>query len=239
MSDVDPTALFEPLYVAAAEGRERLRWDRGGPHPLIDEWARGLTGSGGRALVVGSGLGPDAELLAERGFEVVGFDVSPTAIATAHARFPQSRVDYRVANLLDPPAEWSHAFDLVVESLTVQSMPVAFHAQAIANVARMVAPGGTLVVVAKARDGDRPVDGPPWPLTRTELEEFAADGLDAVRIEDVRRPGVPAQWRAEFRRDPADPRQRREGQDLARRMRGRATVATSTDEIAALTRGDD
>jgi SAM-dependent methyltransferase len=205
MSDVDPTALFEPLYVAAAEGRERLRWDRGGPHPLIDEWARGLTGSGGRALVVGSGLGPDAELFAERGFEVVGFDVSPTTIASAHARFPQSRVDYRVANLLGPPAEWSHAFDLVVESLTVQSMPVAFHAQAIANVARMVAPGGTLIVVAKARDGDRPVDGPPWPLTRTELEEFAADGLDAVRIEDVRRPGVPAQWRAEFRRDPADP----------------------------------
>jgi SAM-dependent methyltransferase len=200
MSDVDPTALFEPLYIAAAEGRETLRWDRGGPHPLIDERARGLTGSGRRALIVGSGLGPDAELFAERGFDVVGFDVSPTAIATARARFPQSRVDYRVANLLDPPAEWSHAFDLVVESLTVQSMPVAFHAQAIANIARMVAPGGTLIVVAKACDGDGPVDGPPWPLTRAEVEAFAADGLEVVQVEDVRRPGIAAQWRAEFRR---------------------------------------
>jgi AbrB family looped-hinge helix DNA binding protein len=30
-----------------------------------------------------------------------------------------------------------------------------------------------------------------------------------------------------------------EGTDLARRMRGRATVAMSTEEIMALTRGDD
>jgi SAM-dependent methyltransferase len=200
MSDLDPTALFEPLYVAAAEGRETLRWDRGGPHPLIDERARCLTGSGRRALIVGSGFGPDAELFADRGFDVVGFDVSPTAIATARARFPQSRVDYRVANLLDPPAEWSHAFDLVVESLTVQSMPVAFHAQAIANVARMVARGGALIVVAKARDGDGPVDGPPWPLARAEIEAFGGGGLDVVQVEDVRRPGIPAYWRAEFRR---------------------------------------
>jgi SAM-dependent methyltransferase len=203
MSDVDPTGLFEPLYVAAAEGRETLRWDRGGPHPLIEDWARDVTGAGRRAVVVGSGLGPDAELFAGRGFDVVGFDVSPTAIATARERFPQSYVDYRVANLLDPPGDWSHAFDLVVESLTVQSMPVAFHAQAIANVSRMVAPGGTLLVVAKAREGDGPIDGPPWPLTRAEIEAFPRDGLEAVRIEDVRRPGMPVLWRAEFRRPQA------------------------------------
>jgi hypothetical protein len=69
MSEVDPTALFESLYVAAADGRETLRWDRGGPHPLIDERARNVSSSGRRALIVGSGLGPDAELFAERGFE--------------------------------------------------------------------------------------------------------------------------------------------------------------------------
>jgi SAM-dependent methyltransferase len=203
MSDVDPTALFESLYASAAEGRETLRWDRGGPHPLIEEWARGVAGSGRLALVVGSGLGTDAELLAERGYAVVGFDVSPTAIATARERCPQSEVDYRVANLLDPPADWREGFDLVVESLTVQSMPVAFHAQAIANVARMVAPGGTLLAIAKARDEDEPVDGPPWPLTRTEVEAFAGGGLETVRIDAVRRPGMPLLWRAEFRRPQA------------------------------------
>ncbi|MGH2944168.1 MAG: class I SAM-dependent methyltransferase [Solirubrobacteraceae bacterium] len=201
MRDEDPTAIFEPLYVAAAEGHETLRWDRAGPHPLVEEWARDVSGSGRRALMVGSGFGPDAELFAARGFDVVAFDVSPTAIATARERFPRSGVDYRVANLLDPPADWREAFDLVVESLTVQSMPVAFHAQATASIARTVAPGGTLLVVAKACDeAAGPVDGPPWPLTRAEVEAFAGDGLEPVRIEDIRRPDTPARWRAEFRR---------------------------------------
>lgn len=102
MGDVEPTAMFEPLYVSAAEGHETLRWDRGGPHPLIDEWARDLTGSGRRALIVGCGYGPNAELFAKRGFDVVAFYVSSTAIAPARERFARSDVDYPIANLLDP-----------------------------------------------------------------------------------------------------------------------------------------
>lgn len=200
-ADVDPTAFFEPLYAAAAAGRERVPWDREGPHPLIEEWAREIAGDGRSALVVGAGLGPDAELFARRGFAVVAFDVSPTAIATARQRFPGSKVDYRVADLLAPPPEWTEAFDLVVESLTVQSMPEQFHLPAIASVARTVAPGGTLLVVATARDeADGPVAGPPWPLTRAEVEAFARDGLETVEIEEIRTPGAPARWRAQFRR---------------------------------------
>jgi hypothetical protein len=65
----------------------------------------------------------------------------------------------------------------------------------------LVAAGGTWLVIAKACDETHgPVDGPPWPLTRAEIEAFAGDGLEAVRIEDVRRPGMPARWRAELRR---------------------------------------
>ena len=204
MGAVDPTGWFEQLYVSAAEGDRAIPWDRGGPHPLLDEWARTLSGAGRRALVVGSGLGPDAELLAQRGFAVVAFDVSPTAIASTRERHPDSPVDYRVANLLDLPADWREAFDFVLESLTVQSMPPQFHAEAIANVARTVAPGGTLLVVATARDAAAGVpDGPPWPLTRAEVESFATGGLKIVDIEDIRRPGVPARWRARFERPAA------------------------------------
>ena len=199
--DVDPVGFFEPLYVAAAQRGEAVPWDRGAPHPLVEEWMADVAGAGRAALVVGSGLGPDAELLAQRGFDVVAFDVSPTAIASTRERYPESPVDYRVANLLDLPAGWRQAFDFVLESLTVQSMPPEFHADAIANVARTVAPGGTLLVVATARDEAAGVpDGPPWPLTRAEVESFATDGLAVVDIEDIRRPGVPARWRARLER---------------------------------------
>jgi SAM-dependent methyltransferase len=201
MSDVDPTGMFEPLYRSAAAGEATVPWDRGAPHPLIEEWAREVDGARRRTLVVGSGLGADAEFLAQRGFDVVAFDISPTAVASTRDRYPDSSVDYCPADLLDPPAAWSGAFELVVESLTVQSMPIAFHAQATANVARFVAPGGTLLVVATARAGDSPEpDGPPWPLTRAEIEAYRDHGLEPVLIEQVRAEGVPPRWRAELRR---------------------------------------
>jgi hypothetical protein len=80
-------------------------------------------------------------------------------------------------------------------------MPLRSHPDATANVARTVARAGTLLVIATARDESGvPPDGPPWPLTRAEVEAFAGDGLETVSIEDVRDPGVPARWRAEFRR---------------------------------------
>jgi SAM-dependent methyltransferase len=201
MSDADATGWFEPLYRSAAAGQGSIPWDRGGPHPLIDEWAQDVAGAGRRALVVGSGLGADAELLAERGFEVVAFDVSPTAVASTRERHPDSDVDYCVADLLDPPAGWREAFDLVLESLTVQSMPIAFHAPATAGVAGFVAPGGSLLVVATARQDDTvEPDGPPWPLTRAEIESYCDEGLEPVLIEQVRADGVPARWLAEFLR---------------------------------------
>ncbi len=201
MDDENPTEIFERMYVAAADGRDAMPWDRGGPHPLLEQWARDAEGAGRRALVVGSGLGQDAELLCERGFDVVGFDAAPTAIELARGRYPASAVDYRVANLLEPPAQWHRAFDLVVESLTVQSMPPEYHAPATANVAAMVAPGGTLLVIATARDEDSETpDGPPWPLTPSEVEAFASGGVEPVLIEPIRTPGSPARWRAEFRR---------------------------------------
>jgi len=192
----EPTAWFEPLYVAATEGRAEIPWDRGGdPHALLVDWAQRR-----RALVIGAGLGDDAEYIASLGFRTLAFDVAPTAVDLARERHPGSPVDYAVADLLDPPPEWRGRFDLVFESLTVQSMPPAVHAQAIAAVSAMVAPGGTLLVIAtQARAGGS--DGPPWPLTRDEVEAFATGDLRAVRIEEIPAADDPSivRWRAEFR----------------------------------------
>jgi SAM-dependent methyltransferase len=193
----DPTGWFERLYAAAEQGDAVVPWDRGGPRPALVEWARGRAGGGRRALVVGAGLGHDAEFVAGLGFGTVAFDISPTAVKLARRRFPGSRVSYRVADVLDPPADWRAAFDLVVESLTAQSLPDPPRSDAIAQIGRMVAPGGTLLAIASLRGAaDPPADGPPWPLTRAEVESFASGGLRPVRIEIV----DGALWRAEFYR---------------------------------------
>jgi hypothetical protein len=108
-------------------------------------------------------------------------------------------VRYRVADLLNPPAEWRQAFDLVVEIYTVQAMPAAVRQRATANVAGLVGPGGTLFVGAVARDEEDGSDeGPPWPMSRTEIEAFAAGELTVVRIENTHEVAGP-RWVAEFR----------------------------------------
>ena len=194
-ASASPTGWFEELYSQAQRGDAVVPWDSGTPHALLVDWAKDRDGAGLRALVVGCGLGRDSEYLASRHYDTVAFDVSPTAVESTRRRHPGTAVDYRAADLFNPPAEWRHAFDLVVESLTVQSLPPHLHAEAIERVPSFVAPGGTLLVIAAARDGDAPADGPPWPLTRAEIESFATDGLTP---HEVIRDG--SRWRAEFRR---------------------------------------
>ena len=193
----DPTGWFEELYAAADEGDAVVPWDRAEPQAVLVAWAdaRPPAREGQRALVVGCGLGRDAEYISSRGFATVAFDVSATAIEMAKRRHPGSRVEYVTADVLDLPGEWRQAYDLVVESITVQSLPPALHAQASDHIGQTVAPGGTLLVVSGVRAEGEEVDGPPWPLSRREIDAFAADGLTAVSVAERDQ-----RWIAEFRR---------------------------------------
>jgi SAM-dependent methyltransferase len=211
----DPTGWFERLYAAASDGEAVVPWDRGGPNPLLVEWTSGRDlGDVGRALIVGAGLGGDAEHIARLGPETVAFDVSATAVATARSRHPGSRVKYVTADLLDPPTAWTHAYDLVIESLTVQSLPVTVRRTAVANVAAFVRPGGRLLVIAFAGLDDDAFEGPPWPLSRDDVESFTSEGLAIERLEDiVDADGDAHRWRVEFVR-PADPSVPNGGSDV-------------------------
>jgi SAM-dependent methyltransferase len=203
LRDGDPTGWFEQLYADAAQGQAIVPWDRRAPHPLLVEWVEQQpTKSGCRTLVVGSGLGDDAAFLAAHGYRVIAFDISKSAIESARRRFPTSPVDFRVADLLNPPAEWRQRFDLVVETYTMQSLPVRLRPTVALHIGRFVAPGGTLVVLAVAGAGDEPVDGPPWPLSRADIESFAVEGLELVSAEEIRDPPGMHHWRAVLTRPP-------------------------------------
>lgn len=201
----DPTGWFDRLYLEAADGAAIVPWDRGGPNPHLVSWADGRAGPAGTAVVVGCGLGGDSEYVATLGYDTTAFDVSPAGVAGARARYPQSVVTYEVASLFELPARWAAAFDLVVESHTVQSLPVPLHADATAAVRSLVAPGGTLLVIGAVGAEGVEVDGPPWPLTPAEVGEFARDGLVLVRSRQVPdASGVAARWQVELRREPAE-----------------------------------
>jgi SAM-dependent methyltransferase len=172
----DATGWFETLYAAAERGSAIVPWADLAPNPRLVAALAGLP-AGGRALVVGCGLGDDAEHVASLGLDTVAFDVSPTAVAAARRRFPRSAVRYLTADLLAPPPAWTAAFDLVVEVFTVQVLTGAARRAAVAQLARLVAPGGRLLVIAGARaEHDGPGDMP-WPLTRAEMLSFGEHGL--------------------------------------------------------------
>ena len=196
--------MFEGMYAGAEAGGAKPPWDYGAPRPQLVAWAeaQNLAGGGREALVVGCGYGADAEYLASLGYRTTGFDFAPTAIAAARRKYPASEVKYLVADVLDLPGEWQRRFDLVVESLTVQSMPPEQHTEAAQKIGSLVAPEGTLLVLATTRDEGSEVKGPPWPLSRVELEDFAHGDLILRRVERIE---SGAWWRAELSREGAGP----------------------------------
>jgi len=200
----DATGWFEALYREADGAWDSIPWADLAPNPYLVEWldAQGAVSSGSSCLVVGCGLGDDAEALAARGWDVVAFDVSATAIDGCRARFPTSRVQWTVADALAPPATWRGRFDLVFESYTLQVLPPQARAAATAALAATVAPGGVLLVLCRAREASEPEGQLPWPLTREELDAFRAHGLAEVSVEsflDAEDPPV-RRFRALYRR---------------------------------------
>jgi SAM-dependent methyltransferase len=166
----DPVGWFDELYRKGETDPAVVPWAGDQPNPLLIEWGqrRHAPVAGSRALVVGCGYGYDAEWLARTGYDVTAFDVSPTVIDAARNRHKGTRVHYRTADALDPPAEWTRAFDLVVEAYTLQVLPPAPRASALAHIADLVR--DTLVIVARGREERDPAGELPWPLTRAEIE---------------------------------------------------------------------
>jgi 2-polyprenyl-3-methyl-5-hydroxy-6-metoxy-1,4-benzoquinol methylase len=196
-----PTAWFDDLYAAGAAGEVTMPWERDEPNVHLEEWAEreAIRGEGRRAVVVGCGLGADAEYLATLGYDVTGFDISPNAVRLAAERHPGTTVTYVVGDLLDLPEEWRHAFDLVVEIFTLQAVPDPPRTEMAAGVRSLVAPGGTLLAIQFRYDGTEPLDqGPPFPQPRELFDQtLAADGLALLSLEELDGP----RWRAELHRE--------------------------------------
>jgi hypothetical protein len=196
-----PTGWFDPLYREARGDPSRVPWADLAPHPSLAAWLAGAGDlSSARAIVVGCGLGDDAEEVAHRGARTLAFDVSPAAVDWCRARWPRSKVDYTVGDLLAPPPEWRRAFDLVIEIYTVQSLPLALRERALHAVADLAAPGARVVVICRGRGDDEPPSGPPWPLSRRDLSALSAAGLRELSFEDWREPPTPGREPSTVRR---------------------------------------
>ncbi len=199
--DADPMRRewFEAVYELSEGDPAGVPWANLAPHPLLAQWleTQGRL-DGQRALDVGCGLGDNAVALAQAGARVVAFDLVARATAWARERFPDSGIEFVAADLFDPPPQWRGGFDLVHECYTLQALPEALLPKAATALADFVAPRGRLLVIARAREEGQKVAGPPWPLTRAQVESLAVEGLTLQTIEDLTTQQGVRHWRANF-----------------------------------------
>lgn len=182
----DATGWFEVLYAEAGNNYGDVPWADLAPNPNLVDWfiKQDLVYKGKTALAVGCDYGDDAEFLAEQGFDVVAFDISSTAISECKRRFHNSQVLYQVVDLLNAPNTWFQGFDFVLESYTLQVLPPALRSAAISKISSFIAPSGQLLVIARGREESDTPGNMPYPLTKSDLEQFKRLGLSCRLFED-------------------------------------------------------
>jgi SAM-dependent methyltransferase len=186
--DHGPRAFDEAFWNARYAEKKRI-WS-GRPNPQLVAEAEGL--APGTALDVGCGEGADALWLAARGWEVTGVDISVVALARAAEHEQEQREDQDSR----PRVRWEHqdltswappsdSFDLVTAQY--MHLPTAEREPLFRNLARAVAPGGTLLIVGHhpsdlQSEAPRP-DLPDLYFTAEDIADMLDDGWEHQVIE--------------------------------------------------------
>ncbi|MEA5508304.1 class I SAM-dependent methyltransferase [Crocosphaera sp. UHCC 0190] len=189
----DFTGWFDVIYQDSSGNTDQIPWAKMSPHPTLENWLKSHDITNKKALVIGCGLGDDAEILANQSAIVTAFDIAPTAIEWCKKRFPNSSVNYLVADLLALDSSWQNSFDLIFESKTIQALPLTIRNQVIAAIAFLIKPGGTLLIMTRIRATEDIPEGPPWPVSALELSQFHQLGYEEISrtpYHDLNNPSV-------------------------------------------------
>ena len=146
------------------------RWDLGQPAPPFVDWLNSAqTPAPGRLIVLGCGRGYDALLFAQHGFEVVGVDFAPAAIAAASrlAKGQGVMATFLQRDIFDLVPEFTQQFDYVVEHTCFCAIDPTLRPAYVKLASQLLKPGGALLGVffTHTRPG-----GPPYGSTAEGIE---------------------------------------------------------------------
>jgi SAM-dependent methyltransferase len=150
----------------------RLPWYS--PEPgrwLVEAVSHGWVRPPGPILDIGCGAGSNALWLSRHGFRVTGIDLAPVAITVAQRRASSAKSSavFVQGSILSTPRR-DGAFGSALDSGCFHSLPIADRTRYGEEVARLIRPGGALLItwIAREETGDY---GPPH---RPSLEEVVS-----------------------------------------------------------------
>jgi SAM-dependent methyltransferase len=161
-------------------------WEKGAAAPPLLEWIAHRGPLHGNILVPGCGSGYDVRAIAaaSQTSQVIGLDLSPSALEKAR-RFPPAGLEtYELANLFDLPAALAGRFKWVFEHTCFCAIDPRQRPDYIQAILRVLQPEGSLLAIFFLNPwdpGEAPEkSGPPFGVTREELDHLFAAHFDLV-----------------------------------------------------------
>ena len=162
-----------------------MPWEKGAAAPplleLLEKTELALWGSHA-VLVPGCGYGHNARALASQGLEVVGLDISPSALAHTQQAAPVGAESYQLGDFLDEtwqsPAEISAIWEHTCLCAIDPSQRLAY----VAAAARILPVGGLLagVFFLNPYDPGEERIGPPFGISHEELDQLFTPHFEKI-----------------------------------------------------------
>jgi len=177
----EPFSWCDSVYTDAQGDYKAVFWADLEASPYLVKWLEKnknqLTSNlqDKKAIVIGCGVGDDAEALSDYGYKVTAFDISPEAIKLCKKRYPNTKVDYLVADLFDYDKAWLENFDVVYECNTIQILPGEYRIQARIAMSNLLSKNAHILVSCRSREKNEKNDEIPLPLDYEEINKFVTD----------------------------------------------------------------
>ena len=193
----DPYGWCDKIYTDAQGDYKSVFWADLEPSSYLITWLKKnpIEKFNNKAIVIGCGVGDDAQALSDYGYEVTAFDISQEAINLCIKRYPNSKVNYCVADLFDYSKQWIGNFDLVYECNTIQVLPNEYRINARKAISQFLSKNGNVLVSCRSRKEKEQENDIPLPLDLKEINEFVSvENLKEVSFlayNDKQVPSVP------------------------------------------------
>ena len=159
-------------------------WEKGAPAPPLLEYLSEHEVSG-QILVPGCGFGHDVRALAgaSEAAQVIGLDISASAIEAADEHEKTGSESYVHADLFDLPQNLVGSCDYVFEHTCLSGLPPGLRTAYVEAFHSALKPGGKVLAIfflTPWDEGETP-EPPPYGVTTEELDQMFSDRFELER----------------------------------------------------------